>query len=371
MVWCDAERDTPDCPDLAILRKWYGRALRNIFNVKELRIADGISGNAPAASDEFHWMQIFKDALSDSPKEWPNRFGTLEYLKIHAPNIKVEDYSCIFRIPSLRFLYLVECYQPTPFQNWNIPASSCGIEFCDLGYSLMDISAVIKILSSLKKLRMFEFRYQTHFRGVNGIEYHSWPLYPWPSLSWAEMRLALMQHKDTLERLCLGELLHDDIIARACPKGSWDTGSLGSLHDFPNLRIFMTQLDLDVFLGPGQYDMEAVASPSLTSMMVLLRDDPAQLDRYPGFIRSLQDVFVPGRNNQLVLIFMDDFPFEKCHLYGALKPLEEAGVKVQLGGYLFQDPLEPLTLTKLGELENDGIAGEQTPEGSVESSNFV
>lgn len=315
-----------------ILREENFCALRNACNVRTLSIYE----HQKLEPQNLLWVNSFHNAVSS------NHFAHLKSLAINASGMRVEHLSCVFRIPSLEKLELNGCYQHAAFEDWTVPKQSCNIQCLDFCDSFMDIMAIEKMISATKALKDFEYYYNPSDWEPLASEDN--PMSRWPMHSWAILGKALREHKQSLEKLVVGDMADPELVANLFPGGR-NLGKLGSLQDYPRLTVIAAPIDAFLDTELSGNDVSTCLPASLAELITWFHNQESVAACSVEAIGSLQKM--PALKH-LDLDFMPTFPFKDIRLSEPLFHLKAAGVVVVINHWNFSKELK---LDDIMELE--------------------
>ncbi len=303
------------------------------------------------------WLELLDGAVAQPVHGLVNRFAFLQHLSIATKVLSVQEISCVFRLPSLKSLSIVSVHQTTPFKSWSIPESSSPIRRLSLRNALMDTSAVVQMISTLKALH--SFKYVRSSMGWEPFAADGNPLSLWPEHSWKLLGDALRTHRDSLEELQVYDNCDQEILNLIYPDGQ-DSGTLGSFRDFPELAICDITMGTLLNVATGEYDLSLYLPPHLKDLYIkIIPEDARFLTNCTSALASLRSVLCAGQ--EVTVILSGDLPLRALELSSTFAVLQEAGIKVQISR-----EHKLITLDELRRLESIEIEEESGEESGEE-----
>ncbi|KAG9188895.1 hypothetical protein G6011_07600 [Alternaria panax] len=318
--------------DAETARSEYNKVLANAHKIQTFALEENRRYRWTNESEELPrdlgWLELFNNAVAQSVDRHANRFAHLKKLTIITNLLSVEDISCVFRLPSLHSLFLQDVHQTTPFKNWSIPTSSSPIQEFALRNAMMDISAVVQMISSVKSLCNFMYDHSNKAWEPFGGE-HS-PMSIWPEHSWMLLGDALRTHRDTLEELYAFNYSDKALLDVVYPNGR-DFGTLGSFQDFPKLQFCGIPIEAFLDITTCEEDLSVYLPPHLRRWYThITPGTPKLLERCVPALASLRDVVCEGQDKTVRVVLLDGLPFQALELSRAFKVLEKAGINLEI-----------------------------------------
>ncbi|KAF2251219.1 hypothetical protein BU26DRAFT_517929 [Trematosphaeria pertusa] len=247
------------------------------------------------------WIRLLGEARFAVSPLISQHFQHLRSLHLHMGPIKFMHIVPILGIPSLRLVVLEEVFQVVPVSSrameHSIPPQSSRIEEFHFENSYIGSETVAQLLRSFRGLRTFVLAFDNLERTGAYRSYEGHP----PRLHYPTLAEALLEHKDTLERLVIEE------------DTDWDLrdiyqlnqGSLGSLRDMHKLRSLQTGLDSFGAFEMDEYGAWFPTEPTKLSENLPLAVERVELsieeefyDEYEKYWRkSLDDLAQSCRSN--------------------------------------------------------------------------
>ncbi|KAL1794584.1 hypothetical protein ACET3X_006400 [Alternaria dauci] len=334
--------------DAEVSRHTYNKVLADAHKIRTFAAEEYRSRNWLSGCDDFAreigWLELFNNAVAQPVDEQINRFTHLNKLTIITQALSLEELSCVFRLPSLNSLFLQDVHQTTPFKNWSIPASSSPIREIALRNAMMDISAIVQMISSVKSLSNFMYDHSTKTWEPFGDA--DSPMSVWPEYSWTLLGDALRTHRDTLVELYAFSYSDKALLDIVYPNGR-DVGTLGSFREFSKLQY--CGIPIEAFLGTAtaEDDFSVYLPPHLRRWYThLTPGTPKLLERGVSALTSLRNVVCLGEDKTVRVILLDGLPFQALELSRAFASLEEAGIRLEI-----RYDYDMITIDELKQLE--------------------
>lgn len=318
--------------DAKTARQTYIKVLASTHKIQHFTLEERDDYHWDAERDELArtlgWLELFNNAVKQSVDEHVNQFAHLKKLTIIANLISVEEISCVFRLPSLESLFLQDVHQTTPFKNWSIPTSSSPIRELALRNAMIDISAVVQMISSVKSLRNFMYDHSTKAWEPFGDE--DSPMSIWPEHSWKQLGDALRKHQGSLEELYAFNYCDKTLLDIVYPDGR-DVGTLGSFRDFSKLEFCGIPMEAFLDTATGEKDFSLYLPPRLKRWYTHITPrTPKLLERCVPALTSLKDVICVGQDRTVRVVLLGGLPFQALELSRAFAVLEEAGIRLEI-----------------------------------------
>jgi hypothetical protein len=293
---------------------------------------------------EMSWLGFINLAVAQSIDGQTNRFTHLNKLTIVTHVLSLEEISCVFRLPSLNSLFLQDVHQTTPFRDWPIPSSSSSIREITLRNAMMDISAVVQMISSVKSLSNFMYEHNTMAWEPFGNDDN--PMSVWPEHSWKLLGDALRNHRDTLVELYAFSYSDKALLDIIYPDGR-DLGTLGSFQGFLKLQYCGIPIEAVLDAAIAEDDLSVYFPAHLKRWYThITPGTPKLLERCIPALVSLKDVVCLGQDKTVRVVLLDGLPFQALELSRAFAELEEAGIKLEI-----RYDYDMITLDELKRLE--------------------
>ncbi|KAH7069307.1 hypothetical protein FB567DRAFT_245129 [Paraphoma chrysanthemicola] len=246
----------------------FARVLRSVVNVQNINLGflTEIGVWRDSIPEDYNRVEVFDDAVRgclDGPSQW---FEQLTTLSIDADAImQIRDISSVFMLPAIKFLSLWNFTEEAPITDWAIEKSCSTIGILQLNCSALQNMVVAQIVESLNSLESFDYTYDTEHVSA-GYE-----------LCWAEILMALSQHRLSLQSLGLGELTYE------AKRG----GLLGCMKDFLNLEQLRVELGMLIDLTIGDIDIGRTLTPDIKSLSLDFKAESRFASLYGPAIASL------------------------------------------------------------------------------------
>ncbi|KAH7076411.1 hypothetical protein BKA63DRAFT_489744 [Paraphoma chrysanthemicola] len=207
-------------------RKLLARVLRSVVNVQNIYLSDptDMSGSRCSIVEDYSWVEVFDDAVP-------------------------------------------------PIKGWASEKSSSTVGILQMNNCALHNTVAAQIVESLKSLESFDYTHTTE---------HVWSSVastsdPEAQLCWAEILMALSQHRLSLQNLGLGEITYD----------RKEGGLLGCMKDFINLERLRVELEMLVDLTIGDIDLGRTLPSSITSLSLEFQAESKFASLYGPAIASL------------------------------------------------------------------------------------
>ncbi|KAF2122695.1 hypothetical protein BDV96DRAFT_593202 [Lophiotrema nucula] len=250
------------------------------LNIKEENTNERYSVHSGSAGPA--WLKVLAEAAV--PKlncSVAHDFQHLHSLQVSMGSISLEFISSVLPLPSLRFLRLTDVDNgfkdnSVPMEDWKCPPRTSRITSLAIVKSFIDFQAVVQLISSMKALEHFEFKFYIH--KSYALDWWKSNLHrEFPKLRYADIGAALREHKDTLKTLKV--LVTTDTRDPVFP--NINTGSLGSLHCMDKLeevsgpfQAFFTESGLLVGVLP-EYHFRGTLPVSISHLELYTEYDDA------------------------------------------------------------------------------------------------
>ncbi|USP76960.1 hypothetical protein yc1106_04234 [Curvularia clavata] len=201
-------------------------------------------------------LGLFNKAV-DRPMDSPNQFSRLKYILIGngsllASPLPMKNMSTLFRLPALEHLRLRGFYQTTPFRDWTVSTSTSSIKCLWIFDSMMDVTAVVQMVQSVKALQNFGYEYSTRHWEPFGRE--DIPVSHLPAHFWKPLGDAMKQHQYSLKCLKAFETVDKALAHNGYPDGR-NVGFFGSFADFPQLEHIHLPIESLLDIQAGEDDL--------------------------------------------------------------------------------------------------------------------
>jgi hypothetical protein len=342
------------------------RALSNVSNIQELWIEETTTQEAidrNEVAQQLGWLQLLNKAISGSAGTLQNNFEHLKCLRIRAMCLSVAEISSIFHLPALEVLHLEDVSQTTPFESWSIPEASCSVRELSVFRSVMDIEALVKIVTSMKALKRFSYSRDTSRWG--GVPFEDNSTANTPVHSWALLGDALRKHKLSLEMLNLAEHT-DELLGSSDDQDDRGFGTLGSFQDFTKLTSVTVAIEALLDFHTGEDELSVYLPPQLKDFAtdLPLREE-ATMACYSSVLASLRKVLSASSEVMLELTVDEYLPFQQLRLSKSLEPLQNAGVVIHIFDNVYGNCL---TVDHLRARERDDSEDESGDDSEEEES---
>jgi hypothetical protein len=224
-------------------------ALNAATDVKELRIKDvSRRPNSFHKQCRFEWIELLVRAAKGTPVSPTKTFAKLKKVNIAlglhtSGQLRLETLSSILQLPSIDDLTFSGFIEAERIANWGCPERASNVKKLALENSFLCSDVVAQLLSSCRSLTDFTYFYSSTDNFEPFADVYS-PKSHWVEHSWTVIGEELQRHKDTLQSLSLFYETDPVIVNFAAENGyDVDTGNLGSLQDFKNLKSLSAPID--------------------------------------------------------------------------------------------------------------------------------
>jgi hypothetical protein len=338
------------------------RALSNVSNIQEISITEHMKETIDRSrvAQQLGWLDLLEKAVLGAAGSPQNSFAQLKTLSISTTRLSIAEISFAFRLPALDRLHLEGVYQSTPIEAWSIPEASCNITSLSLVRAFANTETVVKIITSMKALRLFRFHRDTSSWGQRVFE--DGPTATRPVHSWTLLGDALRSHKLSLEELFLLEYVNEEMEPIDHPDNR-GIGTLGSFQDFPRLTSVKCAIKAFLDVHAGEKDLSVYLPPQLKYLATELPlTAESTMASYASVLASLQKVLCAQPERRLVLMIDEYLPYQQLRLSESLQPLETAGISINImdSTYCNVLTLDHLRARERGESDSNDESDEES-----------
>jgi hypothetical protein len=328
--------------------------LGNAVNVRSLEVWDRRGQLPNREGHAADWLNLFSPGRPSVTPPEQNSFTQLRRLSVYSPTISVQQMQSVFCIATLESLELTYVKQTVSMDRWIVPPSSCGIKTLFLRNCLWNNSAIVRILSCMKALQTIDYS-NAKFHALSEMSDLSVAEEVVASkFAWNAVGNAIRAHKQTLQKLYLRDLdCFTDIPEDADMQSELEKpDTLGSLADFPQLRVVAAPLHAIIKLRYDSHDLRPYLPTRLKLLMVAFDGKRCAPEYCAAAIASIKDVTMFGDQPQFIWTMPKGSPYTQLRLSGALQALSDAGTAVQVYSSVSHGRLD-ITIDTLRTMESE------------------